>query len=200
AIVRKKNLSSQMFTQVLMPPAQRVRRLVASGALGELRAVHHDLHFAKGYTRDLPLKARTETSEPKMFLVPDAKREMFNIAVYSLAMFRWLTHRDFKTVSAVTANYFFDKNALRDYDDFGVLSLTLDGGIVATISAGRTGWRSHPGGGHNRTKLVGTRGTALIDGFATRAESTGDRQAFWRAQPENPDDPAAFWGASEHRT
>ena len=102
AIVRKKNLRSQMFTQVLMPPAQRVKRLVASGALGELRAVHHDLHFAKGYAKDLPLKPRTEMSEPKMFLVPDAKREMFNIAVYSLAIFRWLTRRDFKTVSAVT--------------------------------------------------------------------------------------------------
>ncbi len=41
-----------------------------------------------------------------MFLVPDAKREVFNIAVYSLAMFRWLTRRDFETVAAVTANYF----------------------------------------------------------------------------------------------
>ena len=134
-----------------------------------------------------------------MFLVPDAKREMFNIAVYSLAMFRWLTRRDFKTVSAVTANYFFENNALRDYEDFGVLSLTLDGGIVATISSGRTGWRSHPGGGHNRAKLVGTRGTFFIDGFATRAEITGDRQAFWRTPPENPDDPAAFWASSDQR-
>jgi len=199
AIVRKKNLRSQMFTQVLMPPAQRVKRLVASGALGELRAVHHDLHFSKGYTKDLPLKPRTETSEPKMFLVPDAKREMFNIAVYSLAMFRWLTRRDFKTVSAVTANYFLENNALRDYEDFGVLSLTLEGGIVATISSGRTGWRSHAGGGHNRTKLVGTRGTSFIDGSATRAEITGDRQAFWRTPPENPDDPAAFWASSDQR-
>src|SRR5262249_34811859 len=199
AIVRKKNLRSQMFTQVLMPPAQRVKRLVASGALGELRAIHHDLHFAKGYAIDLPLKPRKETSEPKMFLVPHAKREMFNIAVYSLAMFRWLTRRDFKTVSAVTANYFFENNARHDYEDFGVLSLTLDGGIVATISSGRTGWRSHPGSGHNRTKLVGTRGTAFIDGFATRAEITGDRQAFWRTPPENPDDPAAFWASSDQR-
>lgn len=199
ALVRKKNLRSQMFTQVLMPPAQRVKRLVASGALGDLRAIHHDLHFSKGYAKDLPLKLRTETSAPKMFLVPDAKREMFNIAVYSLAMFRWLTRRDFKTVTAVTANYFFENNARRDYEDFGVLSLTLDGGIVATISSGRTGWRSHPGGGHNRTKLVGTRATSFIDGFATRAETTGDRQAFWRTPPENSDDPAAFWASSDQR-
>jgi predicted dehydrogenase len=199
AIVRKKNLRSQMFTQVLMPPAQRVKRLVVSGALGELRAVHHDLHFSKGYAKDLPLKPRTETSEPKMFLMPDAKREMFNIAVYSLAMLRWLTRRDFKTVSAVTGNYFFENNARHDYEDFGVLSLTLDGGIVATISSGRTGWRSHPGGGHNRIKLVGTRGTFFIDGSATRAEITGDRQAFWRTPPENPADPAAFWASSDQR-
>ncbi len=199
ALVRKKNLRSQMFTQVLFPPAQRARRLIASGSLGELRAIHHDLHFAKGYTKELPLKPRTETSEPKTFLVPDAKREMFNIAVYSLAMFRWLTRRDFRTVSAITANYFFENNARRDYEDFGVLSLTLDGGIVATISSGRTGWKSHPGGGTNRTKLIGTRGSAFIDGFATRAEITGGRQAFWRTPPENPDDPAAFWSSSDQR-
>ena len=58
AIVRKKNLRSQMFTQVLMPPAQRAKRLLASGVLGELRALHHDLHFSKGYSKDLALKPR----------------------------------------------------------------------------------------------------------------------------------------------
>jgi predicted dehydrogenase len=199
AIIRRKNLRSQMFTQVLMPPAQRAKRLIASGVLGELRALHHDLHFSKGYAKDLPLKPRAEMSEPKMFLVPDAKREMFNIAVYSLAMFRWLTRREFKTVSAITANYFFENNARHNYEDFGVLSLTLDGGIVATISAGRTGWRSHLGGGHNRLKLVGTRGTSYIDGSATRIEITGDRQTFWRTPPENQDDPLAFWASSDQR-
>jgi predicted dehydrogenase len=198
-IVRKKNLRSQMFTQVLLPPAQRAKRLLASGVLGELRALHHDLHFSKGYTKDLPLKPRTETAEPKMFLMPDAKREVFNIAVYSLAMFRWLTRRDFKTVSAITANYFFETNLRRDYEDFGVLSLAMDGRSVATISCGRTGWRSHPGGGHNRMKLVGTKGTSFIDGSATRVEITGDRQAFWRTPPENPDDPLGFWASSDQR-
>ncbi len=199
AIVRKNNLRSQMFTQVLLPPAQRARRMIESGSLGELRAIHHDLHFAKGYSKDLPLKPRKETSEPRMFLVPDAKREMFNIAVYSLTMFRWLTKRNFRTVSAITANYFFENNRRRDYEDFGVLSLALEGGIVATISAGRTGWRSHPGGGNNRTKLVGSRGSAFIDGFATRAEITGGRQAFWKTPPENPADPAGFWASSDQR-
>jgi hypothetical protein len=46
---------------------------------------------------------------------------------------------------------------------------------------------------------VGTRGAAFIDGFATRAEITGDRQAFWRTPAENPDDPAAFWASSDQR-
>jgi predicted dehydrogenase len=200
ALVRKKNLRSQMFTQVLMQPAQRVRRLIASGALGEIRAIHHDLHFSKGYARDLALKPRKESAVPTMFLEPDAKREMFNIAVYSLAMFRWLLgRRDFKTVNAVTANYFFEQNLRRDYEDFGVLSLTMAGGVVATISAGRTGWRSHPGGGHNRTKVIGSKGNAFIDGYATRAEITADSQTFWKTPPENPEDPMAFWASSDQR-
>jgi predicted dehydrogenase len=191
---------SQMFSQVLLPWSQRIRRAVGSGRIGELRAIHCDLHFAKGYSEEFAIARRKENPAPALFLVQDAKREMFNIVVYSLALFRWVTGRKrFETVRAVTANYFSGHARQRDFEDFSVLALTMEGGITATVSAGRTGWRSHAAGGTNRTKLVGTRGTLFLDGWAARGEVCGDGQPQWRTPAENPDDPLAFWASSDQR-
>ncbi len=201
-IVAERKLISQMFTQIHFPYAIRAAKVLQSGRLGELRAIHSDLFFAKAHTVDLPLARRKETTTPKPdhFLVPDAKREMFNIAVYSLALTRHLTGRKrFETVRAMTGNYFTRQNQARDMEDFGMLALTMQGGITATIATGRTGWQSHPGGGYNRTRLVGSRDSLLIDGAATRGEVMSDRQKWWSVPPENPDDPMAFWASSDQR-
>jgi predicted dehydrogenase len=189
-----------MFSHVLMGPSQRARRVVNGGGLGELRGIHADLHFAKGHAGNFRIQPRRESGEPKMFLVPDAKREMFNIAVYSLVLIRWLTGRKaFGSVRAVTGNYFFEGNRQRDFEDFGVLAVNLEGGLVATVSSGRAGWRSHPSGGQNRTKLIGSRGSAFIDGYAARGEIYGDRQNFWRLPAVNPEDPMGFWSSTDQR-
>jgi len=199
-VVRQKNLRTQMFTQVTTPFSKRLRR--AAAPLGELRAFHQDLYFAKGYASadGLPLAPRQEAARPDLFLVPDAKREMFNIAVYSLALVRWLSgRRAFLTVRAITGNYFLAANARRGFEDFGVLSLTMEGGLTATISAGRTGWRSHGGPGHNRVKLFGTKGSIFADAYQGRGEICTDRQPQWQSPPPNPADPAAFWASSDQR-
>lgn len=199
-IVKRKGLKSQMFTQVWLPPAQRARRILTAGRVGELRAIHCDLLFAKGYAKDLPLTRRKEQSEPKMFLVPDAKREMFNIGVYSLALARWLAgRRAFQSVASLTGNYFFEENQRRDFEDFGVMAVNLAGGIALTISAGRTGWRSHGAGGHIRTKLFGTKGSAFVDAYAGRGEICSDTQPQWKSPATNPEDPMAFWASSDQR-
>ncbi len=201
-VVRDNKLRSQMFTQVTLPPARRAKRLLASGQVGELRAIHHDLLFAKAHPADLALEPRKESAAPApdRFLVPDAKREMFNIAVYSLALFRWISGRKpFRSVFAHTANYFFEGSRARDMEDFGAMAVTLDGGISATAAAGRTGWRSHAGSGHHRIRLVGTRGSALVDAFAGRGEITAVGQPGWRVPETNPDDPMGFWASTDQK-
>ncbi|MBL8179879.1 MAG: Gfo/Idh/MocA family oxidoreductase [Bryobacterales bacterium] len=199
-IVKRRGLRSQMFTQVLFPPAQRARRLVASGVLGELRAVHADLLFAKGFADNQPVRPRRENATPNLFLVPDAKREMFNIAVYSLALIRWLSGRKaFRSVRSVTGNYFLAENRVRDFEDFGILAVNLEGGLTATIASGRTGWRSHAGSGHLRTKLIGSRGNLFLDGQAARGELCFEGQTYWRVPAVNKDDPQAFWASSDQR-
>lgn len=202
AIVREKRLRSQMFTQVTLPPARKARRLLESGQVGELRAIHHDLLFSKGHAADLPLKERKETAvpPPDAFLVPAAKREMFNVAVYSLALFRWITGRKaFRSIHAHTANYFFPGNLDHDMEDFGSMSIEMEGGITATVASGRIGWWSHPGTGHHRIRMFGSRGSTVVDAFAGHGEITSDRQKYWSVPPPNPGDPMAFWASSDQR-
>lgn len=199
-VVKQRGLRSQMFTQVLFPPAQRARRLLATGSVGELRAVHADLLFAKGLADQQPLAPRKENANPDMFLVPDAKREMFNIAVYSLALIRWLSGRKaFQSVRSVTGNYFLAANRARDFEDFGILAVNLEGGVTGTISSGRTGWRSHAGSGHMRTKLIGSRGNVFVDGQGAHGELCFDAQNYWRVPAMNPEDPQGFWASTDQK-
>jgi len=199
-LVREKKLRSQMFTQIHYGPAQRARRLLQSGTVGRLQAIHCDLHFAKGYAAGFALsEPRRENPQPNLFLVPEAKREMFNIAVYPLAFIRWVTRTGFRNVRAVTANYFFETNRRHDFEDFAVLALTMEGGVTATISSGRTGWRSHPGGGHHLIRLCGDRGSEVVDGSATRGELSTASGCSWSTPEENPEDPLGFWASTDQR-
>lgn len=197
--VRRAGVRTQMFTQINQPPAQRARRALASGGIGRLLAIHCDLHFAKGHAGTAPLgDARQETWPPTRFLAPDAKRELFNIAVYSLALIRWLTGREFLSVRAVTANYFFEEHLRRGMEDFSMMALKLDDGATATVTAGRIGWSSHFGSGPNLTRLYGAEGSLLIDAFKPRFEIASDQPA-WRPPPRDPEDPMGFWRSTQQK-
>ncbi len=194
--VKAAGVCSQMFSLVHTPWATRAQRVVDSGRIGELTAVHCDLLFAKGPAGTAPLgKPRTEHYPPNRFTFVDSKREMFTTAVYSLAMIRKLTRRDVRTVRAVTANYFFAEHVRNDVEDFAALAVTLDGGIAATVTAGRIGWHAHPAYGPNRVVLVGTRDSAIVDGHAPRVAVSSDAPP-WTAPKRNPDDPMGFWSST----
>ena len=197
--VRKGGVHSQMFSQIGQPWSRRARLALRSGGLGELRAVHCDLLFAKGRagTADLS-RPRQEKSPPTRFTFPDVKREVWTTAVYSLIFLRWLTGRSFQSVYATTGNYFFAEHQQADVEDFGALSLTLEGGLTATLTAGRIGWRSHQSYGPVQARLVGDRGSVWIDAHRPRFEVSGD-QPCWEAPPRDPLDPMGFWKSTQQR-
>ena len=197
--VEKAGVRSQMFTQVGRPYAQRAKRIVDSGRLGELRAIHCDLLFAKGYAQGVELgKPRREHYPPRAFTFLDAKREVWTTAVYSLTLMRYLTGRKFRSVYATTANYFFKEHQSRDIEDFGALSLTLEGDIIATLIASRIGWRSYRSSGPNLTRLCGSQGSVLIDAQAPRWDIASDRPS-WEPPPRDPLDPMGFWSSTMAR-
>lgn len=193
AAVRQAGVVGHMFSQVHNDAANRVRTLAKSGELGELTAVHFDLCFAKGYPGTAKLGTpRAESRVPKRFELVESKRELSNVGVYPLVQLLTLVGRSVERVTATTGNYFFAEHRKNDMEDFGQMLLELEGGLVASISVGRTGWRSHPGGALNRVSLIGAKGCALVDAHRPRVEVWGDVEP-WSPPERNPEDPMGMW-------
>lgn len=197
AAVAQAGVQSHMFSLLRTDWSQRAKRVVQSGDLGDLLAFHMDLLFAKGPAGTVAeYRPRQEHYPPKRFTFVDSKREVFTTAIYSLAFMSWLTGRRFTQVQAVTANYFFAEHVRNDVEDFGVLMLTMEGGIVATVTAGRIGWSSHPHFGPIQAVLVGNKRSVKVDAYRPRLEIASDEPA-WRPPRRNPDDPMGFWSSTQ---
>src|SRR5215475_5174383 len=127
-----------MFTLVTMSWAAEAKKILESGKLGKLLAIHADVLFAKGRPGTAKLGSpRKEEYPPKRHQLVEAKRELDNIGVYPITLVRWLTGKKFRSVHGVTRNYFFQEAQKHDVEDFGVIAATLDDGTPVTISAGR---------------------------------------------------------------
>ncbi|MFC1597796.1 Gfo/Idh/MocA family protein, partial [Planctomycetota bacterium] len=193
AAVRRSGVVTQMFSQVHFPASARVRRLIESGSLGDLKAIHSDLTFAKGPAGTVPIDGpRAEHARPRQFELIDSKRELYNVGVYQLVLLDWLLGRRVKRVWAVTGNYFFAEHKRNDMEDFAVALMELEGGITATLACGRAGWRSHPLGGMNRVSLLGSRRVVSIDAYRPRLEVWADENP-WLPPKIHPKDPMGFW-------
>ena len=190
---------NQMYSMVHSGWVQRAKHAIESGALGTLRAIHCEEMFAKGPAGTAPKNVvRKEKERHTDFTFPESKREMFDIGVYPLTVIHWLTGRKAESVTALTGNYFFAEHVENDTEDFGAISMQLEGGISASIIAGRFGYMSHPGGGVQRIVLVGDRATATFDANRPRIEIYNTDPSF--VQPErDPFDPMRMWGSTDER-
>ncbi|MCA9221309.1 MAG: Gfo/Idh/MocA family oxidoreductase [Planctomycetales bacterium] len=190
---RTHRVASHMFSQVNWSPAADAREAVRSGRLGQLSAIHCDLCFAKGIpgTADLA-QARRESATPDCFELPDAKRELTNVGVYCVTFLLWLMQRPVRRVWATTGNYFFAEHQHHDMEDFGQMLLEFDGGVTASVTAGRTGWQSHPGFGLNRIYMVGSQGQTVFDSSQSRLECWG-HSSNWTPPARDPEDPMGMW-------
>jgi predicted dehydrogenase len=190
-------VQTHMFSFLSAPWASRARRLIQSGWLGELRAIHADVFFAKGHAGTVANPGlRREEYPPQRHQLREAKRELDNIGVYPITMIPWLTGSTFASVRAATANFFFDEHVRNDVEDFGLILATLSNGTPVTIAAGRIGWSAHPAGGVHRYILVGSRRTAVIDANRPRLEIYTDAPP-WTPPPPHPEDPMAFWTSTQ---
>jgi predicted dehydrogenase len=195
--VKKAGVRSQMFSNIHSPWAQVARHALERGDIGELRAIHCDVLFAKGHAGSAPIgKKRKETPTIEKYTFIEAKREMFDIGVYAVSMVNWLTQKAVKTVFGTTANYFFKEHLACDIEDFGTLMLTLEDDVIATITGGRMGWMSHPQGGIQKLHLVGTHDTLTLDASLPHLKVFADEPAFQPPQP-HPLDPMGMWRSTQ---
>jgi predicted dehydrogenase len=197
AAVKKAGVKSHMFSFVSQPWARDAKKLLDSGKLGKLLAIHADTFFAKGRTGTARLGSpRKEEYPPERHQLVEAKREFDNVGVYPIVMVRWLTGRKFRTVHGVTANYFFQEHQKHNVEDFGLVSATLEDGLPVTIAAGRFGWTTHPAAGVNRLVLIGSERSAVIDANRPRLEVSTDEPP-WTPPNVNPEDPMGFWSSTQ---
>jgi predicted dehydrogenase len=194
--VESAGVKSQVYSMIYSSWAQKAKQAVESNTIGEIIAIHCDILFAKGYTSDAPLgRPRKQDPYPKRFTFIDSKRELRATGVYSVGLIRWITGAEVKTVYGITENYFFAEHLRNDVEDFGILAMRLENDVMATISAGRIGYTSHPSHGPMRVHLVGTKGLMTFDAHKPRIE-VYTNEPPWTPPPLNPDDPMGFWNST----
>ena len=193
----RNDVATQMFTQNLAGWVQDARRVVQDGQIGELRAIHAENLFSKGRAGSVPKgTVRREKEKLDRYTYLEAKREMFDVGIYSLGFIHEITGGlAFESVIGHTGNYFFAEHRGVDVEDFGVMMASLERGVTATVLGGRFGWTSHPLSGPQKVVVVGSESTMTFDPFALRVEVYNNEPDF--VQPAvDPYDPMGMWGAS----
>ncbi len=188
-------VKTQMFSMNHAQWVEGAKKAVDEGAVGELKAIHAEGIFSKGHAGSIEEgTVRQERAEPGRYTFVEAKREAFDVGVYSLALIHMLSDFQVESVYGITGNYFFAEHAGVDIEDFGALALTMKGGLSATTMGGRFGWMSHPKSGPQSITLIGKEGTLFFDAFHPRIEVYNDEPDFV-APSIDPLDPMSMWEA-----
>lgn len=195
--VESSGVRSQMFSSNHQPWVGQALQVVESGELGELTAIHVDNLFAKGPNGTATLGSPRQAIYPPVISnFVDAKAELYAIGVYALGFVCMISGRAVETVFGSTANYFFEAHQRRNMEDFGFLSLTLEGGATATITGGRIGWSSHPAGGANQVHLIGSKGSLFLSANRPTLEIY-NADPPWTPPEIHPRDPMGFWRTTQ---
>ena len=155
----KSIVPSYAYSQLL----QHCRQILATGDLGRLLGVHVEAMFSKGWPQPVATPPRGLLLPPGQWTFPDLKRELLTVGAYAVGLIQeclgpmaWAQGR--------AGAYFFAEHAATATDDFGMMTLGNTQGQLATLCGARIGVATHPLGGPLKAQLVGTRGTALVDG------------------------------------
>ena len=89
--------------------------------------------------------------------------EFMNFLGYPIETVQYLTGLEITDVYASAGNYFFEPHREHDVEDFGVALLTLERGVIATVTVGRTPTPNHPRGGEHTVRVHGSAGSRFTD-------------------------------------
>jgi predicted dehydrogenase len=191
---------NQMFSQVKTVWADAARQALENETTGNLQAIHCDMLMAKGRPGTVPEgTVRQERPSDGKFTFVEAKRELFDMGVYPIALVTWLTGQRVKTVYGITGNYFFKEHASLGIEDFGSLVLTMEDGLVASITSGRIGATSHPRSGQQRITMISSSGIATFTEGEPHIEVFNDAPPF-DTPTVHPFDPMSMWSSTSRDT
>jgi predicted dehydrogenase len=127
------------------PAMRSARAAVANGSVGLPWAAHAEFVIAAG-TAAWPMG------------------ELLNFGLYAIDALRAVLRLEVRSVYANVGSFFYGGDA----DDFSVLSLNFEHGVLATTSVGRAPTVGHPNGygGDRRLRVMGSHGSIVVDAAA----------------------------------
>lgn len=139
-------------------PIQAARRAIDAGHLGLIRGA--DAEFLSS-----GVFFGTSVERPEFVANPALAGggELMNFSVYPVDYLHYLTGMRTTEVFAEAGTFFFDAHRQFGVEDLGILSLRLDGGIIATLTVGRVPFAPTPGTGASTLRLIGSHGHLTID-------------------------------------
>lgn len=168
--------------------ARQSQSILESNSLGTLLGVHADGLFSKGWPRPVDSSAAPTFLPPGRWKFPDIKRELLCVGAYGVGLVQTCLG-PIRHVYGRAGAHFFPEHASHGGDDFGTLTLTDDSGRIATVCGGRIGVASHPQGGPSRAYLIGSSGSAVVDGKGPNISSYLREEivgADYSIPPEDP--------------
>jgi predicted dehydrogenase len=141
------------------PAIRAARAAVAGGTIGLPWALQAEFIIAAG-TAAWPLG------------------ELLNFGLYPVDAIGFILGLEVHSVYATSGAFFYDGWA----DDFSVLALNLEHGVVATTSVGRAPTTGHPHGygGDRRVRVMGSHGSIVVDAGAPSLSVYADGRAEQR--------------------
>lgn len=144
--------------RLLAPAMRRARDRIARGEIGPLESLHATFvstgSVASGAVEDFELVVDTRLS---------GGGEVMNFFGYPVDAVRYLSGLEITHVYASAGGYFFAPHREWGVEDFAVCTLTLTGGVTATVIVGRSPTPDHPTGGDQTVRVHGATGSLVTD-------------------------------------
>ena len=190
AAVEQTGVRFLMWNRNGLPSIQQVQRQIAAGTIGQPLSIHVDFYFAKDAG---PPKGSRPPGYPPIDwyshqiashidgsdggLGRDPMGELAVEGIYPLGYIQMLTKSPVRKVFARSTAHFHQVHADNNVEDLASVTLTMEDGLIATMTIGRIGLASHPSGGDIKLHILGTAGALVIN------EARPDVGIYYRNQP-----------------
>lgn len=157
AAARAAGVKVSYVNRTFSPAVEHAREVVATGTIGLPRQAH--LTWLSAGALDPAAEATRLVVDPSL----SGGGELINFLGYPVDYLRYITGLEVESVYASTSTLFNEAHRAHGVEDFGLISLNLQRGVLATVTVGRTATRNRPGGAECTIRLVGSYGAATFD-------------------------------------
>lgn len=147
-----------MIHRLLSSQTQRARAAIDAGHIGLPLSLDIEWLASDGLSGESVERADL-VADPAL----SGGGEFMNFLTYPISSIRYLTGAGITSVYAESGTFFFDPHRQHGTEDFGMLSLELDHGILATITIGRVPQAPSASPVSSTMRVIGSHGHLIIN-------------------------------------